>query len=112
MATKNCRACLEPQHCDCLCRTCVQARLRMNNVYREEGYRDAHAQWEVRCETPERREVRNDYDKGWNAFIDELESDSEPEPEPKPTRKMTRTERLQAAADAGVDTWEDYRGEK
>jgi hypothetical protein len=25
---------------------------------------------------------------------------------------LTRHERLQAAADAGVDTWEDYRGEK
>jgi hypothetical protein len=24
----------------------------------------------------------------------------------------TRNERLQAAADAGFDTWEDYRGEK
>lgn len=27
-------------------------------------------------------------------------------------RRLTRTERLQAAADAGFDTWEDYRGEK
>ena len=31
----------------------------------------------------------------------------------KPVRKrLTRMERLQAAADAGVDTWEDYREEK
>ena len=22
----NCRACLEPQHCDCICQTCTQAR--------------------------------------------------------------------------------------
>lgn len=27
-------------------------------------------------------------------------------------RPRTRYERLQAAADAGFDTWEDYRGEK
>lgn len=26
--------------------------------------------------------------------------------------RLTRNERLQAAADAGFDTWEDYRGEK
>ena len=25
---KNCRACLEPQHCDCLCSTCTAARMR------------------------------------------------------------------------------------
>ena len=27
-------------------------------------------------------------------------------------RKLTRHERHQAAADAGRDTWEDYRGER
>jgi hypothetical protein len=29
-----------------------------------------------------------------------------------PKTKLSRNERLQAAADAGYDTWEDYRGEK
>ncbi len=28
------------------------------------------------------------------------------------SRKLTRMERLQAAADAGFDTWEDYRGKR
>ena len=27
-------------------------------------------------------------------------------------RKLSRHEQLQALADSGVDTWEDYRGEK
>lgn len=27
-------------------------------------------------------------------------------------QKLTRMEKLQAAADAGYDTWADYRGEK
>ena len=27
-------------------------------------------------------------------------------------RKMTRQERLEGLADRGVDTWEDYRGER
>jgi hypothetical protein len=30
----------------------------------------------------------------------------------KPRRKLTREERLQRLADSGVDTWEEYRGEK
>lgn len=34
------------------------------------------------------------------------------EEEPKKSRKLTRMEKLQAAADAGVDTWEEYRGER
>jgi hypothetical protein len=29
-----------------------------------------------------------------------------------PPRKLTREERLQRLADSGVDTWEEYRGEK
>ena len=29
-----------------------------------------------------------------------------------PTRKLTRQERLQAAADAGHDTWDEYRGDR
>lgn len=29
-----------------------------------------------------------------------------------PRRKPTRQERLQELADSGVDTWEEYRGEK
>lgn len=32
--------------------------------------------------------------------------------EPPGVPRLTRYERLQAAADAGVDTWEDYRGER
>ena len=27
-------------------------------------------------------------------------------------KKLTRQERLQGLADRGIDTWEDYRGEK
>jgi hypothetical protein len=27
-------------------------------------------------------------------------------------KRLTRQERLQAAADAGYDTWEEYRGER
>lgn len=27
-------------------------------------------------------------------------------------RKLTRAERLQGLADRGIDTWEDYRGER
>jgi hypothetical protein len=23
---KDCRACFEPQHCDCLCKTCIDSR--------------------------------------------------------------------------------------
>jgi len=30
----------------------------------------------------------------------------------EPRRKLTRNEQLQAAADAGYDTWEEYRGER
>ncbi len=30
----------------------------------------------------------------------------------RPARRLTRTERLQGLADRGVDTWEDYRGER
>jgi hypothetical protein len=37
---------------------------------------------------------------------------NEGEEEDTPKKKLTRTEKLQAAADAGVDTWEDYRGER
>ncbi len=33
------------------------------------------------------------------------------EPE-EPRRKLTRQERLQGMADRGVDTWEEYRGER
>lgn len=29
-----------------------------------------------------------------------------------PQRRLTRQERLQEMADAGCDTWEDYRGER
>lgn len=32
--------------------------------------------------------------------------------EHEPVRRMTRAERQQALADSGVDTWEDYRGER
>ena len=35
-----------------------------------------------------------------------------PEPKERPKRKLTRNERLQAAADAGFDTWDDYNGER
>ena len=29
-----------------------------------------------------------------------------------PRRKLTRQEQLEGLADSGVDTWEDYRGER
>ncbi len=32
--------------------------------------------------------------------------------EPEPPRKLTRQERLEAMADSGCDTWEEYRGER
>lgn len=37
---------------------------------------------------------------------------AEHERAPRRRRKLTRNERLQAAADAGVDTWEELRGER
>jgi hypothetical protein len=40
------------------------------------------------------------------------EADFIAEVEPEPKRKLTRQERLEGLADSGVDTWEDYRGEK
>jgi uncharacterized Zn finger protein (UPF0148 family) len=39
------------------------------------------------------------------------QAEDEPEDD-DPPRRMTRQERLQAAADAGIDTWEEYRGER
>ena len=29
-----------------------------------------------------------------------------------PARRLTRQERLQGLADRGIDTWDDYRGER
>jgi hypothetical protein len=46
-------------------------------------------------------------------FIDSAVVDEEPDEEdPAFPRKLTRQERLQGMADRGVDTWEDYRGER
>lgn len=38
--------------------------------------------------------------------------DAEEERGERDCRRLTRHERLQAAADAGIDTWEEYRGER
>lgn len=40
-------------------------------------------------------------------------NDADPEEdEPRTARKLTRQEQLEALADLGIDTWEDYRGER
>jgi hypothetical protein len=45
------------------------------------------------------------------AVFPEEAKDDEPDDEPRP-RRLTRTERQQALADRGCDTWEEYRGER
>jgi len=41
---------------------------------------------------------------------DVFQPDADEPDEPK--RKLTRNERLQALADSGCDTWEEFRGER
>lgn len=42
-----------------------------------------------------------------DAALDALQDSAVP-----PPRRLTRQEQLEALADRGIDTWEDYRGEK
>ena len=44
--------------------------------------------------------------------VNELTWQEEEEDRQQARRRLSRTERLQAAADAGVDTWEEIRGER
>ena len=104
---KDCTACLEPQHCDCLCGTCVGARLSYANHQRRFGYQDALHLWEPKGELPPRQEGDSQYARGWNQLIDEVEEGDIDDQKP-----LSRSEKLQRSADAGFDTWEDYRGEK
>lgn len=52
-------------------------------------------------------------DPVWDAAIEAAEEiDTLVDQEDRPKRKLTRNERLQAAADRGFDTWDDYNGDR
>lgn len=89
----NCRVCLEPQHCACICSTCTAARRH---------YQEAN-ETVVKTLTPG---YRFDFQTG---KVTELPLE---EQEPLAEKKLSHNEKLQRAADAGRDTWDDYRGEK
>lgn len=39
-------------------------------------------------------------------------TEAEQDEPPRPSSRLTRHEQLEGLADRGIDTWEDYRGEK
>ena len=76
------------------------------NERRDAGYDDAVKDMEANDRIPKRMTGDSEYAKGWNALVEEVEEEIQDK------RPLTRNEKLQRMADAGMDTWEDYRGEK
>jgi hypothetical protein len=56
-------------------------------------------------------EDEDDYEEWLDHIIRET-ADEHDCPRDLPTRKLTQQDRMEAAADAGIDTWADYREEK